>query len=181
QATIFNSTVEIFTDRAKFLQSAGTVTNVNFDQTACGSTITGPVAAAGIYANLGLTFTRGAIGPSLSAQSAPNTIFGQIPPGFPSSLPPAEIRGSFVQSVYAIGATNVGLGAQLWIFDAAGRPLTIAQTDTDSTTADFLGIVSLDPFASFAFFGAHGVTADDFVFTSIAVADCVPPTLQLPG
>ncbi len=183
-ATRFNEqAIEIFTDRAKFLQAAGTVSDVNFDETACGATINAPVAASTEYANLGLTFSLGAIAPSAAAQSSPNVILGlgSGTGGIGTTLPPLEIRGSFAQPVSAIGFTNVGPGADLSVADAAGNILTQASTDTDPSTADFLGVVSTSPIISSFRLSGPNLAADDLVFTSIATPDCTPPVLTLPG
>lgn len=64
------------------------------------------------------------------------------------------------------------------MFEASGNVIGTASTDMDPSTADFLGVVSDDPIASFAIAG-FGLAIDDLVFTSIATADCTPPTITV--
>jgi hypothetical protein len=172
---------EIFTDRTTFLQAAGTVANVNFDQAACGTTLNGwpPVAAGNVYANLGLTFASGQILQAAGfAASTPNVIAGEASSANATHLLTPEFHGSFAQPVYAVGFTNIGPGADMWAADAAGTIIGTAQTDADLLTADFLGVVSVVPIASFGVSGT-ALAADDLVFTSLATPDCTPPVITV--
>jgi hypothetical protein len=174
-------TTTVHTDRTSFLGTAGQVTTINFDQDACGNTITVPsggLLAGDIYSPVGVTFAAGVVFPDPSATSRPNIIsHTQI-----NTPTPARVDATFVSPVNAVGINNAGAGAILRAFDVNDALIVSAKTDTDPATSDFLGITSPTPIHRFEydFVSGLGFGGDDLVFTQIQTPDCAAPVLSVP-
>ena len=178
-ATFLLPGLTVFRDRSTFLDAAGSVTAVNFDQDPCGRAITVPLGYGGLlagprYSSVGVTFAAGVIFPGGQfATSSPNLISNaQI-----NTPTPALVDGTFASPVHAVGIHNVGAEAVLRIFDAQGNLIEAVKTDADTLTFDFLGIVSTKPIHRFQFdfVSGLGFGGDDLVFTWIQTPDCTPP------
>ena len=170
-----------YTNRNLFLQEAGQLSSVDFDQTPCGAPIdvAPPFPSANadnVYSALGLTFQVGAkIRQDTSlASSAPNTLFA-VPLFGPT--PNRSIFGSFASPVYAVGFNNVGSAATLRIYDSSSTLLA----STSVPQGGFIGIISVAPISSFELEGDVNLTADDLLFSQIATPDCVPPVISVPA
>jgi hypothetical protein len=166
-----------YRDPAAFARVAGALTLANFDQ-ACGVTIDAPVggvAAGSQYSRLGVTFTAGTIFPYPGGASPVGSL--------PNEVSDTMLAGTFASPVRAVGITNTGVAAVLRVFDAENNMIGEVYTDSDPTTPDFVGIVSLVAIVRFEFVdvSGSGIGGDDLVFSQIRPPDCVPPMLVFPG
>ncbi len=165
----------VYTDRTSFLQAAGQTTQINFDQDACGNTVTVPsggLLAGSTYLPVGVTFAAGVIFKDVSFATSPPNIISNSQINTPT---PALVDGTFASAVQAVGIDNVGAGAVLRVFGVNNELIRSAKTDTDTTTSDFIGITSPVPIHRFEydFVSGLGFGGDNLVFTQIIrTPDC---------
>ena len=158
-----------FRNRTNFEAAAGPLTLVNFDTVPSGEALNAAspgVLAERRYASAGIHFTAGVI------FGEPNLSFSGIsPPNVISNsginLPERALVSGYVsEPACAIGITNTGAEAVLRVYDDAFRLIASIRSDPDSSTADFVGLVTTKPIHRFEFdfVSGLGFGGDDLLF-----------------
>ena len=181
QAAVVN-----YNSLATFQAASGSLTLVNFDVDSDGNSIAAPspgVSAGTKFTGYGITFDRGVV------FGEPNLPFsGVSPPNIISNSginfgTGALVNGSFSSAVFEVGITNTGAGAILRIFDETDNLLGSLLSDLDSSTHDFIGMISDTPIyrMEFDFIQGIGFGGDDLYFTQIVSPIPIPAGLWLFG
>ncbi len=165
--------VMYFTDKTAFLTAAsGTLTTIGFDLDSNGNPIAANspgVLAGSLFSGYGITFSAGVVfgDPNL-------TFYGSTPPNIITNTAintptTALVDASFTSAVHEVGITNVGATAVLRIFDASNVLIAGITSDSDTSTKDFVGLISDTPIyrIEYDYVSGIGFEADDLVFTRI--------------
>ncbi len=169
QAAVVN-----YNNLATFQADSGNLTLVNFDVDSDGNSIAAPspgILAGTKFTGYGITFDRGVV------FGEPNLPFiGVSPPNVISnsginSGTGALVNASFSSAVSEVGITNIGAGAILRIFDETDNLLGSLLSDLDTSTDDFVGMISDTPIyrMEFDFVQGIGFGGDDLYFSPIPV------------
>ena len=158
-----------FRNRSSFESAAGPLTLVNFDTAPSGEALSAPspgVLAERRFSSAGIHFTAGVI------FGEPNLPFSGISP--PNVISNSEINlperalvsGYISDPACAIGITNTGAEAVLRVYDDAFRLIASINSDTDPSTADFVGLLTTKPIYRFEFdfVSGPGFGGDDLFF-----------------